>query len=184
MPEVIQHGDAEFVRRQAIREAFKVGIDFPVGAKSFALQFQESSDDGFFSCGGDDAEPDSDGYDSGRFIDVLSNCHKPKGFVTAWDDDMDCDGSPACVEVSKKSYLQQDECSVEVLTEKGQQRPAVSTLEKRTDGVPLAYSGDSAVNLELRPLSVKQIHNLLLQWSVSAQSASAVKCFQHSLLLQ
>ena len=58
MPEVVQHGDADFVRRQAIREAFKVGIDFPVGAKSFAQQFQESSDDGFFSCGGDDAEPD------------------------------------------------------------------------------------------------------------------------------
>ena len=73
---------------------------------------------------------------------------------------------------------------MDVLTERGQQRPAVSTLEKRTDGVPLAYSGDSAVNLEFRPLSVKQSHSLLLQWSVSAQSASAVKFFQHSLLLQ
>ena len=61
MPEIVQHGEAEFERRQVIREAFKVGIDFSVGAKSFAQQFQESSDDGFFSCGGDNAEPDSDG---------------------------------------------------------------------------------------------------------------------------
>ena len=36
MPEVVQHGEADFVRRQPedIRGTFKVGIDFPVGVKS------------------------------------------------------------------------------------------------------------------------------------------------------
>ena len=46
MPEAVQHDEADFERRQTIREAFKIGIDFPVGAKSFTQQFQESSDDG------------------------------------------------------------------------------------------------------------------------------------------
>ena len=35
MPEVVQHDEADLERRQVIREAFKAGIDFPVGAKSF-----------------------------------------------------------------------------------------------------------------------------------------------------
>ena len=30
MPEVVQHDEADFERRQTIREAFKIGIDFPV----------------------------------------------------------------------------------------------------------------------------------------------------------
>ena len=153
MPEVVQHDEADFERRQVIREAFKVGIDFPVGAKSFTKQVQESSDDGLFSCGGDNGEPDSDGYDSGRFIEVWSK--QSKGFVSTWDDGLDKDGSPASEKVSHKSYLQLDVNCEKVLPKKGQQRPAVLTLEERTDGVPLAPSGDSAGNLELRPLSVR-----------------------------
>jgi len=93
MPEVVQHDEADFERRQVIREAFKVGIDFPVDAKPFTKQVQESSDDGLFSCGGDNGEPDSDGYDSGRFIEVWSK--QSNGFVSTWDDGLDKDGSPA-----------------------------------------------------------------------------------------
>ena len=155
MPEAVQHDEADFERRQAIREAFKIGIDFPVGAKSFTQQSQESSDDGLFSCGGDNGEPDSDGYDSGRFIEVWSK--QSKGFVSTWDDGLDKDGSPASEKVSHKSYLQLDVNCERILPKKDQQRPAVLTLEERTDGVPLAPSGDSAGNLELRPFSVRQI---------------------------
>ena len=140
MPEAVLHGEADFVRRQTIRKAFKVGNDYPVGVKSFSQHLQEISDDDFFSCGGDDAEPDSDGYDSGKFTEVWIK--HPKGFVLACDDGLD---------------LQLDVCSEEVLPKKGQQRPAVLTLEERTDGVPLAPSGDSVGNLELRPFSVRQI---------------------------